>query len=110
MFINETTIVLVFMPVILGVCKERNLPPSRYLLCAAYGAALGKNYVSAINFFEQFGTIGAIVVLVVLVTILVIHHFWGRLTLYRIALHFHRHHAQHKPPATEADVSPEMPS
>ena len=41
MFINETTIVLVFMPVVLGVCKERNLPPSRYLLCAAYGAALG---------------------------------------------------------------------
>jgi di/tricarboxylate transporter len=41
MFINETTIVLVFMPVILGVCKERNLSPSRYLLCAAYGAALG---------------------------------------------------------------------
>src|ERR1700680_1770515 len=25
MFINETTIVLVFMPVVLGVCKERNL-------------------------------------------------------------------------------------
>src|SRR5215471_17114824 len=41
MLINETTIVLVFMPVILGVCKERNLPPSRYLLFAAYGAALG---------------------------------------------------------------------
>ena len=41
MFINETTIVLVFMPVILGVCKERSLSPSRYLLCAAYGAALG---------------------------------------------------------------------
>jgi di/tricarboxylate transporter len=41
MFINETTIVLVLMPVILGVCKERNLSPSRYLLCAAYGAALG---------------------------------------------------------------------
>jgi di/tricarboxylate transporter len=41
MFINETTIVLVFMPVVLGVCKERNLSPSRYLMCAAYGAALG---------------------------------------------------------------------
>jgi di/tricarboxylate transporter len=41
MFINETTIVLVFMPVILAVCKERDLSPSRYLLCAAYGAALG---------------------------------------------------------------------
>jgi di/tricarboxylate transporter len=35
MFVNETTIVLVFMPVILGVCKERDLSPSRYLLCAA---------------------------------------------------------------------------
>jgi Citrate transporter len=41
MFITETTVVLVFLPVILGVCKERNLSPSRYLLCAAYGAALG---------------------------------------------------------------------
>jgi hypothetical protein len=41
MFINETTIVLVFMPVVLGVCKERSLSPSRYLLCAVYGAALG---------------------------------------------------------------------
>ncbi|MBV8140460.1 MAG: SLC13 family permease [Verrucomicrobia bacterium] len=41
MFINETTIVLVFIPVVLAVCKERNLSPSRYLLCAAYGAALG---------------------------------------------------------------------
>ena len=41
MCINETTVVLVLMPVVLGVCKERNLSPSRYLLCAAYGAALG---------------------------------------------------------------------
>jgi Na+/H+ antiporter NhaD/arsenite permease-like protein len=39
MFINETTIVIVFMPVILEVCKERNLSPSRYLLCTAYGLA-----------------------------------------------------------------------
>src|SRR5262245_50343444 len=41
MFIHETTTVLVFMPIILAVCKERRLSPSRYLLCAAYGAALG---------------------------------------------------------------------
>jgi di/tricarboxylate transporter len=41
MFIHETTTVLVFMPIILAVCKERQLSPSRYLLCAAYGAALG---------------------------------------------------------------------
>src|SRR6201987_677283 len=41
MFIHETTTVLVLMPIVLAVCKERNLSPSRYLLCAAYGAALG---------------------------------------------------------------------
>jgi len=41
MFVNDTTVVLVFMPLILAVCKERNLPPSRYLLCAAYGSLLG---------------------------------------------------------------------
>lgn len=74
------------------------------------GAALGKNYVQAFQFFEQFGTIGAIVVVVVLVAILIVHHFWGRLTLHRIALHFHRHHAQHKAATMEADVSPQMPA
>jgi di/tricarboxylate transporter len=41
MFVNDTTVVLVFMPLILAVCKERNLSPSRYLLCAAYGSLLG---------------------------------------------------------------------
>jgi di/tricarboxylate transporter len=41
MFMNDTTVVLVFMPLILAVCKERNLSPSRYLMCAAYGSLLG---------------------------------------------------------------------
>jgi len=41
MFVNDTTTVLVFMPLILGVCREHNLPPSRYLLFAAYGSLLG---------------------------------------------------------------------
>ena len=41
MFMNDTTVVLVFMPLILAVCKERNLSPSRYLLCTAYGSLLG---------------------------------------------------------------------
>jgi len=41
MFVNDTTVVLVFMPLILTVCKERSLSPSRYLLCAAYGSLLG---------------------------------------------------------------------
>jgi di/tricarboxylate transporter len=41
MFMNDTTVVLVFMPLIMAVCKERRLSPSRYLLCAAYGSLLG---------------------------------------------------------------------
>lgn len=41
MFINDTTVVLILMPLIMGVCKEKNLPPSRYLLLAAYGSLLG---------------------------------------------------------------------
>src|SRR5437867_1043541 len=41
MFINDTTVVLIFMPLIVAVCKEKNLSPSRYLLLAAYGSLLG---------------------------------------------------------------------
>lgn len=72
------------------------------------GAALGKNYTRAIEFFQHFGTIGVVVVIGILLVVLVTHHFWGRLTLHRIALHFHRHHNLHKPATTETDVSPQM--
>ncbi len=41
MFINDTTVVLILLPLILAVCKEKNLSPSRYLLLAAYGSLLG---------------------------------------------------------------------
>ena len=41
MFVNDTTVVLVFLPVIMAICKERDLSPSRYLLCVAYGSLLG---------------------------------------------------------------------
>jgi di/tricarboxylate transporter len=41
MFMNDTSVVLVFMPIIIAVCKERGLSPSRYLLCVAYGSLLG---------------------------------------------------------------------
>ena len=39
--INDTTVVLVFLPIVVAICKERNLSPSRYLLCVAYGSLLG---------------------------------------------------------------------
>jgi di/tricarboxylate transporter len=41
MFINDTAVVVIFLPVIVTVCKEYNLSPSRYLLWAAYGSLLG---------------------------------------------------------------------
>jgi di/tricarboxylate transporter len=41
MFVNDTTVVLVFLPVIMSVCKEKNLSPSRYLMAVAYGSLLG---------------------------------------------------------------------
>lgn len=41
MFVNDTTTVLVFMPLVLTVCREKDLSPTRYLLFAAYGSLLG---------------------------------------------------------------------
>jgi di/tricarboxylate transporter len=41
MFINDTTVVLIFMPIIISICKERNLSPTKYLIFAAYGSLLG---------------------------------------------------------------------
>ncbi|CAN5253261.1 SLC13 family permease [soil metagenome] len=41
MFINDTTVVLIILPLIMSICKERQLAPSRYLLFAAYGSLLG---------------------------------------------------------------------
>ncbi len=41
MFINDTTVVVIFLPVIIAVCREHGLSPSRYLLWAAFGSLLG---------------------------------------------------------------------
>jgi di/tricarboxylate transporter len=41
MFVNDTTVVLIFMPIVLALCKERDLSPGRYLLLVAYGSLLG---------------------------------------------------------------------
>ncbi len=39
--INDTTVVIIFLPLILSICREYDLAPSRYLLLAAYGSLLG---------------------------------------------------------------------
>jgi di/tricarboxylate transporter len=41
MFINDTTVVVIFLPIIMIVCKEHGLSPSRYLLWLAFGSLLG---------------------------------------------------------------------
>jgi di/tricarboxylate transporter len=41
MFINDTTVVLIMLPLIMSICREWALSPSRYLLFAAYGSLLG---------------------------------------------------------------------
>jgi di/tricarboxylate transporter len=41
MFVNDTTVVLIFLPLVLSICRERKLSPSRYLMPAAYGSILG---------------------------------------------------------------------
>ena len=41
MFINDTTVVVIFLPVIMAVCREHGLAPGRYLLWAAFGSLLG---------------------------------------------------------------------
>jgi di/tricarboxylate transporter len=41
MFINDTTVVVIFLPVVIAVCKEHSLAPSRYLLWLAFGSLLG---------------------------------------------------------------------
>ena len=117
---RETPIVRTYGSFIMGAAKI-GLPTfvlgtavGSLLYCGVVtviGAALGKNYTRAIEYFQQFGVIGFIVAVVILLAVLVIHHFWGRLTLHRIALHFHRHHALHKPPiASEEDMAPQSPA
>jgi di/tricarboxylate transporter len=39
--VNDTTTVLVWMPIVIAVCRQHKLSPSRYLLLVAYGSLLG---------------------------------------------------------------------
>jgi di/tricarboxylate transporter len=40
-FINDTTTVLIWMPLVLRVCRDRGYAPSRVLILLAYGSLLG---------------------------------------------------------------------
>lgn len=40
-FLNNTTVVVVFIPMLIGLCKRINLPPSRYLIPLSFFAICG---------------------------------------------------------------------
>jgi di/tricarboxylate transporter len=40
-FVNDTTTVMVWMPVVMSVCRERGYAPSRMLMLLAFGSLLG---------------------------------------------------------------------
>lgn len=40
-FINNTAVVMFFLPVVLKVCSQKNIPPSRLLIPLSYGAMFG---------------------------------------------------------------------
>jgi di/tricarboxylate transporter len=40
-FLNNTTVVVVFLPILLGLCRRRNMVPSRWLIPLSYFAVAG---------------------------------------------------------------------
>ena len=68
------------------------------------GMVLGRNYEKPLQYLDQFGVKGIAAVAGGIILLLLLHHFWGRLTLRRIARHFHRHHAKHHAEVTAAQL------
>ncbi len=57
------------------------------------GTLLGDNYQAPLKYLDKVGAPGIAIAVGVIVLYAVLHHFFGRFTLHRIALHFRRHHA-----------------
>lgn len=63
--------------------------------CASWvivGDLLGKNYRAPLEYLDRLDGRGVAVVVAVIVVVVVLHHFWGRIAMWRLAIHFHRHH------------------
>jgi membrane protein DedA with SNARE-associated domain len=72
----------------------------------ALGTLLGSNYKTSLDWMQKhFGARDILLVWGVIILLLVAHHFWGRLSLRRLAAHFHRH-AQAKSPDGVVATSP----
>jgi membrane protein DedA with SNARE-associated domain len=58
------------------------------------GEVLGADYKAPLDWLDSHvGTGAFVIVAIVVVVLLVLHHFWGRLARYRLALHYHHHMA-----------------
>ena len=61
----------------------------------ALGTLLGNNYKVALDWMQKhFGTRDVLMVWGCIILLFVAHHFWGRLSLRRLANHFRRHAAK----------------
>jgi membrane protein DedA with SNARE-associated domain len=64
------------------------------------GDLLGANYRKPLEYLDKLDGRGVAIVVAIIAAVVVLHHFWGRLALRRLAIHFHvHHHLQHAPAA-----------
>src|SRR5262245_60745291 len=91
-----------FSAYVMGVAQVplRRFVPGMLLAALAYstlwillGWVLGDNYRAPLRYLDSVGLVGALALAVVVAAVLLMHHFWGRLALRQVALHFHRHQA-----------------
>jgi membrane protein DedA with SNARE-associated domain len=69
----------------------------------AVGNVLGADYRKPLEYLDRLDGRGVAIVLGLIVLGIVLHHFWGRIALWRLAIHFHRHHhLKHAQPAAGA--------
>jgi membrane protein DedA with SNARE-associated domain len=98
---RETPMVRTYGSFIMGAA---NIPMRTFLIgtfvgsfvyCAIFlilGEALGANYRAPLNWLDSHVGAGSFLIVGgIIVVLLVLHHFWGRLARYRLALHY-RHH------------------
>ena len=69
------------------------------------GMLLGRDYEEPLHYLDQFGIGGIAAVAGGIVLVVLLHHFWGRLTLRSIARHFHHHHARHHAEVTAGELA-----
>lgn len=116
---RETPMVRTYGSFVMGAA---GVPRSKFLIGTALGALLycgifialgtllGSNYKAALDWMQKhFGTRDILMVWGIIILLFVAHHFWGRLSLRRLASHF-RHHAAKQAVVAAAPGSPASPA